>query len=53
MHKWKWSTHLGRCAEIRDIGKEVESSTDSQSKRSRNLERPYWISDIIEHVIHV
>ena len=46
-------THLGRRAEIRDIGKEIESSADTQSKGSSNLERPHRISDVVEHVIDV
>ena len=46
-------THLGRRAEIRDIGKEIESSADTQSKGSGNHESPHRISDVVKNIISI
>ena len=44
-------THLGRRAEICDVGKNVERGTNAQTKGPSNHESPYRISDVVEHVV--
>ena len=45
--------YLGRRAEIRNIGQEIERGAYTQSEGSGNLECPHRIFDVVEHVIDI
>ena len=50
---WKLRVRKFCSREVRHIGEKVEDSTDAESERTGDFERPDRVLDVVQHVVDV